>query len=268
MSEFIKSGESIVLKPKGIDYDLINGKTYYLKYDEWLGQIYLQETVDISLPDKLYSTEAESLFMKRVVDHYNSTSNGTTGVLLEGEKGTGKTIMAKRIALETGLPIILIEDDISGRALNEFFNKFDSPAVIIFDEVEKNVRTERLLQFLDGTTSGCKKLVLMTCNDLYRVSEYMINRCSRVRYKRHFAMSDNLAYLPQVIADFDIKNKDLVTKFCTENISYPSIDNIKCFLTEVEALQDDFKLDEIISFLNIETKDQDNEKDGYEYPIL
>lgn len=40
MSEFIKVGEKIVNKPTGLDYDLINGKVYNLKWDRYNGMSY------------------------------------------------------------------------------------------------------------------------------------------------------------------------------------------------------------------------------------
>ena len=139
MSEFIKVGERIVNKPTGLDYDLINGKVYNLKWDRYNGMSYFEEDGSLSLPAKVYTTKSDDVFIKRVNTYFQKTSKLSTGVMLSGIKGTGKTVMAKVIAKNSNLPIIVVDEDYPTGRINDFFRKFETPVTIIFDEVDTGV---------------------------------------------------------------------------------------------------------------------------------
>lgn len=163
--------------------------------------------------------------------------------------------MAKILAKESGLPIIVVNPDYPEDKLIKFFKSFTTPVCVLFDEVEKNFKTERMLDFLDGVEKTAQKLVIMTCNDLSRVSQYMQDRCSRIRYLRIYSPDENTAFLPMLADDFGIKNKEEVVKFCKENIKLLSMDNIVSFMSEVKMLEDeDISLQEIINIMNISTE--------------
>lgn len=195
MSEFIKAGNKILNKPNGFDYDLINGKVYNLKYERYGVGSYFEEDGSLSLPKKVYTTKDDDIFIKRVNTYFEKTSKLSTGVMLSGVKGTGKTVMAKVIAKNSNLPIIVVDEDFPTSQINDFFRKFSTPVAVIFDEVDKHWDTEDLLGWLDGVQTNAKKLVLFTCNNEDRVNEYLKDRCSRVRYTRHFEANDNARFL-------------------------------------------------------------------------
>lgn len=75
MSEFIKLGSKIVTKPTGLDYDLINGKVYNLKYNRYEGMSYFEEDGSLNLPPKVYLTEDDKTFIHRVNTYFKKTSN-------------------------------------------------------------------------------------------------------------------------------------------------------------------------------------------------
>lgn len=264
MAEFININGHISPKPKGCDYDLIPSNVYKLNYDSWSGELFMTESSSLNMPHKLYQTNSDKLFKTRVLSFYHATKQNTTGVMLAGEKGTGKSVNAKQIAIESELPIIIIDGKIPERTLTTFFSKFEQEVCLLFDEVEKNFNTERLLEFLDGVEKTCKKLIIFTCNDLKRVSEYMQDRCSRVRYLRKFTAADNLEFLPQLIKDYGIENPEEVANYCKERIGLLSMDNILAFLNEIKMVSAETKedpsiqytLDDIIAFMNISKKGQ------------
>lgn len=254
-NEFIKIGENIVAKPKGTDYDLISGKVYDLSWNNWEEAPIFKENGELNLPKKIYSTKADDMFKKRVLNYFNKANTNTTGVMLAGVKGTGKTVLAKVLAKESGLPIIVVNPEYPVSKLTKFFKSFTTPVCILFDEVEKNFRTSGMLDFLDGVEKTAQKLVIMTCNDLNKVSEYMQDRCSRIRYLRRYSENENVTFLPMLADDFDIKNKKEVIEFCKNNIKLLSMDNIVSFMSEVKMLEDeDISLEEIVSIMNISTK--------------
>ncbi|UVX67492.1 MAG: DnaA protein [Bacteriophage sp.] len=255
MSEFIKVGEKIVNKPTGLDYDLINGKVYNLKWDRYNGMSYFEEDGLLSLPAKVYTTKSDDVFIKRVNTYFQKTSKLSTGVMLSGIKGTGKTVMAKVIAKNSNLPIIVVDEDYPTSRINDFFRKFETPVTIIFDEVDKHWDTEDLLGWLDGVQTNAKKLVLFTCNNEDRVNDYLKDRCSRVRYIRHFEANDNARFLREILRDKGIaedKIKDTYT-FIVNNFGLLSIDNILSFIDE-KLLFPELSNEEIFNDMNISSK--------------
>ena len=252
-AEFVKSGSRILPKPNGTDYNLINGKAYDLKWDDWSNMAYLAENGELNLPSKIYELNEDKIFKKRVLNSFNNHEN-SIGVMLAGTKGTGKTVLAKVIAKESNLPIIIVDSQFPITRLIGFFKQFSTPVCVIFDEIEKNFNTGRMLDFLDGIEKTTKKLVLMTCNELDKVSEYLQDRCSRIRYVRKYGINDNLAFLPMLIENKEIKNAEIVRKFVEERFKLPSIDNMNAFLNEVKDLEDeDISLDDIVKYMNINT---------------
>lgn len=255
MSEFIKVGERIVNKPTGLDYDLINGKVYNLKWDRYNGMSYFGEDGSLSLPAKVYTTKSDDVFIKRVNTYFQKTSKLSTGVMLSGIKGTGKTVMAKVIAKNSNLPIIVVDEDYPTSRINDFFRKFETPVTIIFDEVDKHWDTEDLLGWLDGVQTNAKKLVLFTCNNEDRVNDYLKDRCSRVRYIRHFEANDNARFLREILRDKGIvedKIEDTYT-FIVNNFGLLSIDNILSFIDE-KLLFPELSNEEIFNDMNISSK--------------
>lgn len=236
MSEFVKTGNRIAPKPQGLDYNLISKKVYNLMWDDYTGVAYLEEDGLLNLPSKIYNTPEDASFIDRVCTHYRNTTKLTTGIMLGGTKGTGKTVMAKQIAYASELPIIVVNERFRSNRVNDFFKTFSTPVCIIFDEIEKNTRywdTAELLGFLDGIQSTAKKMVLMTCNKISEVSEYFLDRCSRVRYYREFKNNDNERFIKSIIQDKGIVDTDSeLYTFIVKGFKLLSIDNILAFLEE------------------------------------
>lgn len=253
-SEFIKIGDRLIIKPEGADYDLIPGKVYDLSWDRYSGEDIFKENGDLNFPGKLYTSKRDEFFKKRVLTYFNNSFTNTTGVMLAGVKGTGKTVCAKILAKDSNLPIIVVDPIYPEQRLIKFFKQIKSSVCILFDEVDKSFDTNKMLDFLDGIQKTSKKLVIMTCNNLSKVSEYLQDRCSRIRYLRKYTPEDNLEFLDPIIADLGIKNAEEVSEYCRNNIKLLSMDNIVSFLNEVKMLEDeDVSLDEIISVMNIDT---------------
>ena len=253
MSEFIKLGDRIVAKPKGSDYDLIPGKTYSLEWDSWNDEAIIKENGEFNMPKKIYESKDSKFLKERVMNYFNATSDQNVGVMFAGEKGTGKSVDAKYLAQCSGLPIFIVNPRFPIRQLTKVFKKFESQVCIILDEVEKNWNTEHMLEFLDGVEKTCKKLVLMTCNDLGRVSQYMQDRCSRIRYLRKYTVKDNYEFLPFLLEQYNITNKEEVTEFITNRMKLPSIDNMLALIKEIKLLEDkDYNIEMVAKFMNME----------------
>lgn len=254
MAEFIKAGNRIVNKPNGLDYDLVKGKVYDLEYDRMEGLSYLKENGDLNMPKKVYQIEKDIKFIDRVLKYFNSEkSSQTTGILLSGTKGTGKTVLSKQLAMKSNLPIIVVSSNYPVSVMSEFFKKCSTEVCIIFDEIEKNKnywRTDDLLGFLDGVQSTCKKMVIMTCNNFGELNDNLFDRCSRVRYHRKYTDNSNVEFIREIAKDKGIRNVDAVTNFIVDYMMLKSFDNISSFLDEV-LLNEDLALEEVAENMNI-----------------
>jgi len=257
MSEFLKSGNRVVAKPSGLDYKLETNKLYYLKYDSWEGTTYLEiNNGDLKLPETLIYSDSENNFVTKILSYFKRTNKQTTGVLLNGLKGSGKTVMAKLIARNSNLPIIIVSSDCPTRHVSTFFSKFkDTETCVIFDEIDKNERywnTEDLLSFLDGIRDTGKKLVLLTCNTDSKINEYILDRCSRVRYYRKFESLTKESII-EVAEKYIPKDKiEEVTDFIINRFKCISYDNVVSFLEEVKEYNSE-TLENIAKDLNITT---------------
>lgn len=255
MSEFVKVGNRIVNKPAGFDYDLIDSKVYNLKWDQYSG-VFLEEDGTLNLPKKVYSTLDDKIFISRVNRYFDNTDKLSTGVMLSGIKGTGKTVMAKVIASNSKLPVIVVDEDFPTSQINDFFRKFTHPVAVIFDEVDKHWDTEELLGWLDGVQTNAKKLVLFTCNNEDRISSYLKDRCSRIRYIRHFEANDNARFLKEILADRGIAEDKIeeTYNFIVNSFELLSIDNIISFIDE-KIMFSELTNEEIMKDMNISAKD-------------
>ena len=268
MTEFIKSGKNIRVKPQGFDYELGAGKVYDLNWDRWNDTYIFSEDGELNLPKKIYELKKDVIFKNRVLKYFNNAAGQTTGVMLAGTKGTGKTLLAKIIAKESNLPIVVVNSSYPASKLNTFFKEFQTPVCILFDEVEKNWDTTKMLEFLDGVQATAKKLVIMTCNDLREVSSYMQDRCSRVRYLRKYTDRDNIELISSIVADYKVNDPLKTTDFIIRNMRLLSIDNVISFLNEVVLFQDDenMTLENILEDMNISSRNTKTEE-SYEMII-
>lgn len=263
MSNFIINGERIVTKPEGQDYDLMPGKVYDLLFDNYEMYSYLKENGNLNMPKKIYEIEEDTKFIDRVLLFHNSEyNNGNTGVLLAGDKGTGKSMLAKRIALKSNLPIIIVDSSYPLWQITKFFKKVKTETCIIFDEIEKNPRTwtsEDLLTFLDGIQETGKKIVIMTCNKTEGLDENLFDRCSRIRYYRKYKANANEIFIKEMIEDKGLTPNQPLVDFI-KRFTVKSFDNINSFLDEyklyLETTDTNFMLEDVANIMNISLENE------------
>ena len=97
-------------------------------------EYFLEESEPFTLPPKLYGKTAH--WSERILKSFRADSHHT-GVLLSGTKGSGKTLLAKHIALTSGLPVIIVNQAFCDDRFLRTLQSIEQPAVILFDEFEK-----------------------------------------------------------------------------------------------------------------------------------
>lgn len=250
-NEFLNISGKIVPKPEGLDCSIENGKVYMLLREKGDDSLYLQEDKDFEFPKKYYQSDKDKKLIKRAITTFNNTDKLTTGVLLSGLKGSGKTLMMKKLAKESGLPIIVIDKNVYPEDIEGFFAQLTIDVCVLFDEIDKYWNTRYLLGFLDGVKPTCKKLVVATCNDEKEIDSYLNDRCSRIRYKKTFKglTKDTVGGIINDIIDNKDK-ADAAAEYICSNMETVSHDNVIIFGEEIKNNPDD-SFDEIMEFLNI-----------------
>jgi len=159
--------------------------TYTVMQDPDSGEIYLQEASGYKIEGKIYGNAQNHA--TRILHTFSDRANAT-GVLLSGEKGCGKTLLAKLLSvrgIEQGIPTLVINSPLFGEGFNKFIEAIQDPCIVIFDEYEKVYRErhwqEALLTVLDGVYPT-KKLFILTSNNRYAINIHMLNRPGRIFY--------------------------------------------------------------------------------------
>lgn len=227
-------------------------KVYNVCQHPKTGEIYLEEFADkFEFGFKIYGLESN--FIDHVLATYEHTSSNM-GVLLNGTKGTGKTVCAKIIANRLGLPTLLVNAPYPGLA--EFVAKIGCSCTLMFDEFEKNFDTNEkedvdLLSLMDGIyNSPYRRVFLLTTNKLY-VNENLLGRPSRVRYRKSFG---NLS--PEVVKEYlddNLSNKDFSQDIIdfVDSLSISTIDILKSIVEEVNIHNS--SVNTFKGFFNVET---------------
>jgi DNA replication protein DnaC len=190
MSNFLINGSRYdVVDSKDITLkDKLPPETFIIKEDPRTEEFYLQSVDSPAINNKVYG-DVDS-YANRVISVYKSRP-GNTGILLIGEKGSGKTLLAKTLSAKgraEGYPSIIINEPLQGDKFSKFLQNIEQQAVILFDEFEKvydEQDQEKVLTILDGVFAS-KKLFILTCNDVYRIDSHLKNRPGRIFYTKYF----------------------------------------------------------------------------------
>lgn len=190
MTYFLKAGNTFRVSTKeAMDlHETLPAGNYVVKQDPMSKQFYLEQIDNFEIKGKLYgnTTRHAERILRTFADRPAST-----GVMLTGEKGSGKTLLSKKVVIDAaaqGIPTIVINAPWHGDAFNAFLQIIQQPTIILFDEFEKvydRQEQEQMLTLLDGVFPS-KKLFILTCNDKWRVDSHMRNRPGRIFYMLDF----------------------------------------------------------------------------------
>lgn len=177
--------------------------------------------------------DLESKFINHVLKSYDNTS-GNFGIILNGTKGSGKTVSAKLLANSLNRPIILVDTAYNG--IDSFIANLNFECVLFFDEFEKNFNPKldiNILTIMDGVYNCLKrKVFILTTNEL-TINPCLLSRPSRIRYKKEFN-NISLEVINYLLDTFlkDQSFKGELFNYVT-SLEVCSVDIIKSIITEV-----------------------------------
>lgn len=214
MTYFLKQGNTFrVSKKEAMDIrENLPAGNYVIKKDEMSGQLFLEAIDKFEIKGKVYGDTHKRA--DRILYAFGDRPS-TTGVMLTGEKGSGKTLLAKMLSVkgyDQGIPTIVINAPWCGDQFNAFIQSIEQPVIVVFDEFEKvydEQEQEQMLTLLDGVYPT-KKLFVLTCNDKWRVNSHMRNRPGRVYYSLEYKGLEE-AFIREYCQD-NLKAKEHIDK--------------------------------------------------------
>jgi hypothetical protein len=207
---------------------------------------------------KLYGLE--NALIERVVRTYEATS-ANLGVLLNGLKGTGKTVTSKVICQRLGLPVVVVDAKLDN--VHNFLNSIPQDIIIFLDEYEKTYGdSAEMLTIMDGAmNSDYRRVFLLTTNKLY-VDPNLIERPSRIRYLKKFGDLAP-AVVEEIVGDM-LQHKqyhEAVVQFIS-TLEVISVDVVRAVVQEVnihneppQNFEDVFNVEKLKGKFNISYKE-------------
>lgn len=213
-SFYLKSGNTFRVSSKeSLDlHETLPVGNYVIKFSPDIG-FFLDQIDDFKMPAKMYGDIFKNT--SRILNTFLCRDGGT-GILLSGEKGSGKSLLAKNISVEAGkqsIPTLIINTPFNGDGFNSFMQSIEQPCIVLLDEYEKvydKDEQQAMLTLLDGVYPS-KKLFVLTVNDKWRVDQHMRNRPGRIYY----------------ILDYSGLDENFIREYCQDNLKNTSeIDRI------------------------------------------
>ena len=222
------------------DYYRLNAVSYNLpklppaiyKLEEDRAGFYLAKISDkFTLPEKIYGMERP--FIERVKKSWASTV-GNMGVLLNGLRGTGKTVTAEIISNEMNLPVIVISQAFE-ETLISFINDLQDDCIIFFDEYDKTFekKSSLLLTVMDGVLKTDIRIMFLLTTNEDILNNNMYQRPSRIRYIKKFGNLDADVVMEIVEDLLEPKELKVDTINFISELSIITIDLVKTIIQEV-----------------------------------
>lgn len=248
----------------GGDFDSVKDKlpkgVYRIGKDD-SGYFWFIPYGSMDVPKKIYGNVAEQAAHDSIKAF--DFRGKSTGVLLSGVSGSGKTLAAKLIAHQLmearGYPVIIVDGFIPGQDLSKALGQVEQPMVVIFEEIEKNYskteEAESLLTLFDGVIPG-HRMVVATCNEPNKLPQWFFNRPSRFYYHFRYGGYEEAAVTEMLEDMFLTQKQRTALNFFAHATDLP-LDAAMGVAAEMQHRGENETLSTVLSRLNIELADVD-----------
>ncbi len=235
-------------------YDHVPTGAYKVCFDPARG-FFLKDCEAPQVNERIYSNHQEKV--DKICSRF-AQSTRNLGVILSGDKGLGKSIAAKLICIQmlaNDVPVIIVNEYIPGIA--DFMQRITQRVCVLFDEYDKTFGFNgmadvdpnvEMLTLFDGVDSG-NKLFVITCNDIYNLNEFLVNRPGRFHFHINFNYPNDEEIREYMTANVDPQYADQIDEVINfshrVNLNY---DCLRAIATELNT-GDTFK--DAIADLNI-----------------
>lgn len=253
-------GDLVLIANDSMTVPKLEAATYLICFNDRIGY-HLKKVEPLKLPSKVYGDNPD--LVEKVLKLFEDEVGRTSGVMLYGEKGTGKTMTAVGACIEAnerGYPVLLLQSQFYGSDFNDFMAKIEDSCLVFIDEFEKVFDTQdsinQTLMLLDGAVKT-HKLFILTSNSALETSDsmkYLVNRPSRVFYSIYYGtMEDSVI---QEYLDDNLQHQNYREDIVALKRSFKifTIDILKAIVAEINRYGHTEKpFTQLINHLNVKT---------------
>lgn len=264
MSVYITRGTSVFVEENAEDFSPLLPKGIYNVDFNPLQGFYLTRSPEYTKKSGKVYGDVTKRADRVITTYHDRVAKGmNTGVLLVGVKGSGKTMLTKKISeklFESDISTIVVNatvDEGNVSAFTKFMNLFDSKIMVMFDEFEKNFSSstqEQMLSMFDGISVN-NKLFVFTSNNIWDVDTHMLNRPGRVFYRFDYQGLEEQfikEYVNDVLINESLK-QETIDKIVSSFKNSFTFDMLQSVVEEMNRF--DQTLSEVIPYLNIDIHD-------------
>ena len=204
-------------------------------------------------PEKIYGRNNRD--KSAIIHEFDRRKGQSSGVLLTGEKGSGKTLLAESVAnhyVNKGYPVLIVDESRPAGMIKMVVQIMD-PCVVIFDEFSKNfpiqsntAPDQQDLLSLFSDSSLKHTLFLVVDNDIGEVSTYLIHRPGRMMFAMNYDYIDK-ATVRELLDDYGIKGQ---LRHHLEIYADQTTFDITQMVTEIAAQYNDGTVESYEAFLS------------------
>ena len=207
---------------------------YRLEIDAF-EQMYLKRVSDdFEFSYKIYGLEKR--LIERTVKSFANTT-GNLGILLNGLKGTGKTVTSKMVCNALKMPVVMVDSPFQG--CHVYLNDIPQDITIFIDEYEKIFEDDSsMLTIMDGALNSVhRRVFVLTTNKLF-VNENLLQRPGRIRYLKTFKDLPP-SIIEEIVDDVLVKtdHKKATIEFISQ-LEMITVDVVKAICAEVNIFDE------------------------------